>query len=232
VSEAAHPDAARREAPRHDVPRHEAAAGDDPAWPPRPAEDTGPVDILIVDDRPENLLALEALLEPLGQRIVSAHSGDEALRQLLVRDFALILLDVQMPGINGFETARMIKSRERSRHIPIIFLTAINKEESYVFQGYEVGAVDYLFKPFNPDVLRSKVAGVRGACTTRASAAPQERALRDGERPRAGAEHAREPAGAGGAERRAARGTNRQLQERPARARERRCSRAAGSTRR
>jgi len=85
------------------------------------------VDILIVDDRNENLLALEAILEPLGQRLVMAHSGEEALRMLLTHDFAVILLDVQMPGMNGFETAQMIKSRERTRYIPIIFLTAISK---------------------------------------------------------------------------------------------------------
>ena len=116
------------------------------------------VDLLVVDDRPENLLALEAILEPLGQRIVRASSGEEALRKLLGNEFAVILLDVQMPGMNGFETARLIKSRERTKHIPIIFLTAISKEESYVFEGYSVGAVDYLFKPFQPEILRSKVA--------------------------------------------------------------------------
>ena len=124
------------------VPEHE-----------RPA----PVEILLVDDRPENLLALEAILEPLNQTLVRAHSGDEALRKLLLHDFAVILLDVQMPGINGFETARIIKSRERTKYIPIIFLTAISKEEEYVFEGYSVGAVDYLAKPFKPDILRSKV---------------------------------------------------------------------------
>jgi len=101
-----------------------------------------PVEILIVDDRPENLLALEAILEPLGQILVRAHSGDEALRLLLTHDFAMILLDVQMPGIDGFETARLIKSRERTKYIPIIFLTAISKDEEYVFEGYSVGAVD------------------------------------------------------------------------------------------
>ena len=116
------------------------------------------VNILLVDDRPENLLALEAILEPLGQKLVRASSGEEALKQLLTRDFAVILLDVQMPGMNGFDTARLIKARERSRHIPIIFLTAISKEEAYVFEGYSVGAVDYMFKPFQPDILRSKVS--------------------------------------------------------------------------
>ncbi|MFL5561833.1 MAG: ATP-binding protein [Gemmatimonadaceae bacterium] len=116
------------------------------------------VNILLVDDRPENLLALEAILEPLGQNLVRAGSGEEALKHLLTRDFAAILLDVQMPGLNGFDTARLIKARERSRHIPIIFLTAISKEEAYVFEGYSVGAVDYMFKPFQPDILRSKVS--------------------------------------------------------------------------
>ena len=116
-----------------------------------------PVEILIVDDRPENLLALEAILEPLGQVIVRAGSGDEALRKLLSHNVAMILLDVQMPGINGFETAKMIKSRERTKYIPIIFLTAISKDETYVFEGYSVGAVDYMSKPFQPDILRSKV---------------------------------------------------------------------------
>ncbi len=116
------------------------------------------VKILLVDDRAENLLALEAILEPLGQRLVSAHSGEEALKCVLQYEFAVILLDVQMPDMNGFDTAQIIKSRERSRFIPIIFLSAINKEDSYVFKGYSMGAVDYVFKPFNPDVLRSKVA--------------------------------------------------------------------------
>jgi PAS domain S-box-containing protein len=116
------------------------------------------VDVLLVDDRNENLLALEAILDPLGLHMVRASSGEEALREVLRRDFAVILLDVQMPGMNGFETARVIKSRERSRHVPIIFLTAISKEEQYVFEGYSVGAVDYLSKPFHPDVLRSKVS--------------------------------------------------------------------------
>ena len=116
-----------------------------------------PVEILIVDDRPENLLALEAILEPLGQTLVRAGSGDEALRKLLAHDVAMILLDVQMPGINGFETAKLIKSRERTKYIPIIFLTAISKDEEYVFEGYSAGAVDYMAKPFNPDILRSKV---------------------------------------------------------------------------
>ncbi len=116
------------------------------------------VKLLLVDDRPENLLALEAILEPLGQTLISAHSGDEALMCVLQHDFAAILLDVQMPNMNGFDVAQIIKSREKSRYIPIIFLSAISKEDAYVFKGYSMGAVDYVFKPFNPDVLRSKVA--------------------------------------------------------------------------
>ena len=114
--------------------------------------------ILLVDDRPENLLALEAILEPLGQELVRADSGEEALRRLLYDDFAAILLDVQMPRLDGFQTAELIKRRERNRHVPIIFLTAISKDAENVFRGYEAGAVDYMMKPFDPVVLRSKVA--------------------------------------------------------------------------
>src|SRR5919112_1362878 len=114
--------------------------------------------VLLVDDRPENLLALEAILEPLGQTLLYAHSGEDALRQLLREEVAVILLDVQMPGLDGFETARLIKERGRTSSVPIIFVTAISKDEEQVFRGYSAGAVDYVFKPFNPDVLRSKVA--------------------------------------------------------------------------
>jgi PAS domain S-box-containing protein len=115
--------------------------------------------ILAVDDRPENLLTLEAILEPLGHELVTASSGAEALRILLHRDdFAVILLDVQMPDLDGFETAEVIKERQRTSTIPIVFLTALSKEERHVFRGYEVGAVDYVFKPFEPQILRAKVA--------------------------------------------------------------------------
>jgi PAS domain S-box-containing protein len=114
--------------------------------------------VLLVDDRPENLLALEAILEPLGQKLLYAHSGEDALRELLRHDVAVILLDVQMPELDGFETAQLIKQRERTSHVPIIFVTAISKDEEQVFRGYSAGAVDYVFKPFNPEVLRSKVA--------------------------------------------------------------------------
>ena len=113
--------------------------------------------ILIVDDRPENLLALEAILQGLGHDLVKAHSGEEALKRLLTEDFALILLDVQMPGMDGFETATHIKQRERTRDVPIVFLTAIDGEAHQAFRGYAAGAVDYLSKPFDPWVLRAKV---------------------------------------------------------------------------
>lgn len=113
--------------------------------------------ILIVDDYEENLVALQAILQPLGQRLISARSGDEALAHLLVEDVALILLDVQMPGMDGFETAGFIKRRRRTRETPIIFLTAQSTETTRAFEGYSVGAVDYLQKPFDPMVLRSKV---------------------------------------------------------------------------
>jgi PAS domain S-box-containing protein len=141
-----------------------------------------PVDILLVDDRPENLLALEAILEPLGERLVRAASGDEALRHLLTGDFAAILLDVQMPGLNGFETAQLIKARERSAHIPIIFLTAIDTDDSHLFRGYEVGAVDFMAKPFRPDVLRSKVAVFVDLHRKQEQLKRQERLLRESER--------------------------------------------------
>jgi len=141
-----------------------------------------PVEILIVDDRPENLLALEAILEPLGQTIVRAGSGDEALRKLLSHNVAMILLDVQMPGINGFETARLIKSRERTKYIPIIFLTAISKDEEYVFEGYSVGAVDYMAKPFQPDILRSKVNVFVDLYQKQRQLAAQQKLLAEGER--------------------------------------------------
>ena len=122
------------------------------------AQSSEPVSIMLVDDRPENLLALEAVLEPLGEKLVQASSGEEALKRLLVEDFAVILLDVQMPGIDGFETATLIKQRDRTRDVPIIFLTAHDKGLDNVFKGYESGAVDYLLKPFDPTILRSKVS--------------------------------------------------------------------------
>jgi signal transduction histidine kinase len=115
------------------------------------------VKILLVDDKPENLVALEAVLENLGEELIKAHSGKEALRACLEHDFAVILLDVKMPDMDGFETAAMIRERERSRNTPIIFLTALKSEE-HLFRGYYMGAVDYLYKPIVPEVLRSKVS--------------------------------------------------------------------------
>jgi CheY-like chemotaxis protein len=114
--------------------------------------------VLLVDDRKDNLLALEAILQGLPVTPVGAHSGEEALKHLLVDDFALILLDAQMPDMDGFETARHIKRRERTRHVPIIFLTAADRDAHLAMRGYAVGAVDYLTKPFDPWVLRAKVS--------------------------------------------------------------------------
>jgi signal transduction histidine kinase len=120
--------------------------------------DLGAVPVLVVDDRADNILAVEAVLEPLDVEIVRATSGADALRCLLTGEVAVILLDVQMPELDGFETARHIKERARTSHIPIIFLTAISREIEQQLKGYGAGAVDYLSKPFEPEVLRSKVA--------------------------------------------------------------------------
>lgn len=130
---------------------------------PRNADMKTPVenwkaDVLMVDDDAGNLLALEGLLEPLGQNLLRAHSGENALSLLLKHDPAVILLDVQMPGMDGFETARLIRLRDRSRLTPIIFLTGMSMETESAFRGYEVGAVDYLMKPLAPEVLRAKVS--------------------------------------------------------------------------
>jgi PAS domain S-box-containing protein len=115
------------------------------------------VNILLVDDQPNNLLALESILNDSGQNLVRAESGKKALKHLLEMEFAVILLDVQMPEMDGFETATLVRQRERSRDTPIIFLTALSRSETNVFRGYELGAVDYIFKPFHPEILRSKV---------------------------------------------------------------------------
>lgn len=115
--------------------------------------------ILLVDDREDNLLSIETILEPAGYTFVKANSGREALKVLLNEfDFALILMDVKMPNLNGFETASLIYQRERLRHIPIIFITANNYGDENIFKGYMTGAVDYIYKPINPDLLRAKVA--------------------------------------------------------------------------
>jgi hypothetical protein len=133
----------------HDRPTHDDGANTPPL---------GKAGVLMVDDRPDNLLALEAILQPLELRLVRAASGEEALKRLLNDEFAVILLDVQMPGMDGFETATHIKQRERTKDIPIIFLTAISREVQHQLRGYDAGAVDYLAKPFEPEVLRAKVA--------------------------------------------------------------------------
>jgi Signal transduction histidine kinase len=117
----------------------------------------GKANILIVDDRPENLLAMESILDGLDQNLVRAGSAREALRYLLTEDVALIILDVQMPGVNGFELAELIRERERTQHTPLIFVSAISHSDQYIFKGYSLGAVDYLTKPFEPEILRSKV---------------------------------------------------------------------------
>jgi PAS domain S-box-containing protein len=121
-------------------------------------ENPDKVHILIVDDRPEKLLALEACLTSLGQNIVPAHSGNEALKHLLKQEFAVILLDVSMPGMDGFETASIIRQRPKTEHVPIIFVTSMSDSEKHIFQGYSLGAVDYILSPIVPDVLRTKVS--------------------------------------------------------------------------
>src|SRR5207237_4515723 len=114
--------------------------------------------ILLVDDREDKLLALETIIAELGQNVVKARSGKEALRWLLQLDFAVILLDVNMPGLDGFETASLIRQRRRSEHTPIIFITAVSDTETHVSRGYSLGAVDYILAPILPDVLRTKVS--------------------------------------------------------------------------
>lgn len=116
------------------------------------------VNILVVDDRPEGLMAVEAVLKSPDYNLVLAKSGMEALKFLLREEFAVILMDVQMPEMNGFETAEIIKTRDKSKDIPIIFMSAISQEEQYVYQGYKAGAIDYILKPFDPYILKSKVA--------------------------------------------------------------------------
>jgi CheY-like chemotaxis protein len=139
--------------------------------------------VLVADDRAENVLALAEILEPLGLRVITASSGQEVFRQLLKHEFAVILLDVQMPVMNGFEIAAEVKRREKTRYVPIIFLSAVNMEPGDVFQGYEAGAVDYLTKPVEPWVVRAKVAAFvdiwlgqkRNEELTRALSAAEER---------------------------------------------------------
>ncbi len=137
----------------------------------------GSVDILIVDDRPDGLLALEAVLKGIGDHVVKASSGREALALLPEHEFAVILLDVQMPDLDGFETAKFIKEDERGKQVPIIFITAIDKEKTHVYRGYHSGAVDYIFKPFNPDILRFKVATFVDLCRMRKQVEDQSQRL-------------------------------------------------------
>ena len=114
------------------------------------------INILVVDDLPDKLLALETVLESLGENVVTARSGREALRRLLERDYAVILLDVKMPDMDGFETASLIRQRKKTEHTPIIFVTALS-DETHLNQGYSLGAVDYILSPVSPEVLRTKV---------------------------------------------------------------------------
>ena len=122
------------------------------------ADGAGQAKALLVDDRRDNLIALEAILQGLPVEAVAVESGAAALKQLLIDDFAVILLDAQMPEMDGFETASHIKQRERTRHVPIIFLTAADRDAQLALRGYAAGAVDYLTKPFDPWVLRAKVS--------------------------------------------------------------------------
>jgi signal transduction histidine kinase len=128
------------------------------ATPVNPQGQEEKINILLVDDRSDKLMAVETILAELGQNVVKARSGQEALRCLLQTDFAVILLDVNMPGLDGFETAALIRQRKKSEHTPIIFLTAISDTETHVSRGYSLGAVDYILAPVLPDVLRTKVS--------------------------------------------------------------------------
>jgi two-component system, sensor histidine kinase len=139
-------------------------------------------DILVVDDNASNLLAIEAALAGLGLNLVTAQSGADALRWLLERDFALILLDIEMPSMDGYETARLIRGRLRTRHVPIIFITAFSRDDREILEGYALGAVDFLFKPIVPEILRAK-ASVFVELRRRADeVARQAELLRDAER--------------------------------------------------
>ncbi len=145
-------------------------------------EETDPIKILVVDDRLENVVALEAILDDPRYAVVRALSGEAALKEVLQEEFAVILLDVQMPGLDGFETAALIRKRRKSRTVPIIFITAINKEERYVCKGYSLGAVDYLFKPLDVDILRAKVAVFADLYSANRQIKVQARLLQESER--------------------------------------------------
>jgi DNA-binding response OmpR family regulator len=131
--------------------------------------------VLLVDDHPENLFALEAILEPLDVRMVRAASAEEALREVVANDFAVIVLDVQMPGMDGYEVARRIKRMAPPQLAPIIFVTALDRDRRQVHVGYASGAVDYLFKPLDPEVVREKVAAFVRLWTEREAEALRQR---------------------------------------------------------
>ena len=137
-------------------PHSEACSGGRGAR--RPPIDDELINILLVDDEPRNLTVLETVLEDPGYRLVCAESAEQALLALVAEEFALLMLDIQMPGMSGFELAQMIKQRKKTAGVPIIFLTAYYSEDQHVLEGYGSGAVDYLHKPINPTILRSKVA--------------------------------------------------------------------------
>src|SRR5687768_3590418 len=142
------------------------------------------VKILIVDDQPANLVALEAVLEGLGHTLVKARSGEEALKCLLQDDFAVILLDVFMPGMDGFETAEFVRHRKRTRYTPIIFLTALGTSDTNIARAYSIGAVDYLFKPIVPEILKAKVNAFVDLFLKTAMVAQQAERLRQFEQQR------------------------------------------------
>ena len=143
---------------------------------PQPGTAPDSVKLLLVDDDSDNLLALQAILEPLGQELMLAPSGTDALRLCLENNFAAILLDVRMPGMDGFETAELIRSRKSSRHTPILFLTGYRSDEQ-LFRGYDLGAVDFLFKPIVPEILQSKVAVFVELCRSEQLTRQQAEAL-------------------------------------------------------
>jgi two-component system, sensor histidine kinase and response regulator len=159
----------------------EGAAADQLTDRPSASPTDDSVNILLVDDQPANLVALEAMLQGLGQNLVRAGSGREALKHLLTQDFAVILLDVKMPDMDGFETASLIRERDRSRDTPIIFLTAADRSQTQAVRGYAIGAVDYLVKPVVPEFVRSKVAVFVELAKKNALLERQARQLRESE---------------------------------------------------
>ncbi|HYG69263.1 MAG TPA: response regulator, partial [Anaeromyxobacteraceae bacterium] len=171
------------------MPESSLRGGSRPGTDPRARAEGGPgagprdpAKILVVDDREDNLLAIASVLRAPDHDLVLARSGEDALRFLLQGDCALILLDVQMPGMDGFETARLVRSNERTRAIPIVFMTAISREERFIAKGYAAGAVDYLLKPVDPDLLRSKVASFVELHRAKQEIARQAALLREADR--------------------------------------------------